>query len=287
METNEPYPLEITKVINAFVDRIEQVLLESGTPRAERTSVCAEVESQIYTMIERRLEAGAELHLELVASIIESMDQPDSYAKSDSNATTVDPILVPESIPSSQPRASTSRPVEKQPFFASLRKKLSRPARTKPGLDWVAMAGLIASCAGALLAITGMVGRSEFFLVAGFFWVFAGVVASSVSFWRIRHSNGLLTGQRIASVGILMLPIVFSNAVLISILFATPIGLVIGAIMLVTALVYANYRLVLYALRWLDSYSAREASASNVNADDSLRQPESDAGQMPGAIASA
>ncbi|HUP82511.1 MAG TPA: hypothetical protein VM260_28415 [Pirellula sp.] len=76
----QAYPTNVTPRINDFLDRIEGVLLDRDTPRAERTSICAEVESQIHTMIERKMEAGAELNLELIAGIIESMDPPESYA---------------------------------------------------------------------------------------------------------------------------------------------------------------------------------------------------------------
>lgn len=281
MEMNEPYPLEITKTINVFVDCIEKTLLESGIPRAERTSVCAEVETQIYAMIERRMEAGAELNLELVSGIIESMDQPESYARE------VAPLISPESTAPPLTPPSNRNSVEKQPFLKSVRKIMTWPARTNPGLDWVAIAGIVASAVGVLLIIEGIGRRSEFTTVCGFLSVFAGVVASGVSFWRIRHSNGLLTGQRIASVGVLMLPIVFLNAVLCSILFATPIGRVLGAVILATALVYANYRLIKHALQWLDSYSATAVRETTSVPAEPSRPSESDGGQLPGGVASA
>ncbi len=281
MEMNEPYPLEISKAINVFVDCIEKNLLQSGMPRAERTSVCAEVETQIYAMIERRMEAGAELNLELVSGIIESMDQPESYAKE------VAPFMLPESAALPVTPPSNRSTVEKQPFLKSVRKIMARPARTQPGLDWVAIAGIVASSVGVLMLIVGQGRRSEFLIVTGFLSVFAGVVASGVSFWRIRHSNGLLTGQRIASVGVLMLPIVFLNAVLCSILFATPIGRVLGAFILATALVYANYRVIKLALQWLDSYSATAVRETTSVPAEPSRPSESGGGQLPGVVASA
>ncbi len=278
METNEPYPLEVTNAINAFVDRIEQVLLQGGTPRSERTSVCAEVETQIHMMIERKIESGAELNLDLVNGIIESMDPPESYTRSDEPAASL------ESHVRSAPSSPDVKSPEKRPMFDHVRKFLNRPARTTPVLDWVAIVGLASTCLGLLLAFVGIVERSEFATVSGLFWIFAGVIASGISFWRIRHSAALLTGQRIASVGVLALPIAISNAILCALLFATPVGRVLGAIVMVGALVYANYRVIQYALRWLASYSA-EASQPVVDINEPIRKPEPEAGQMTGGIA--
>jgi len=92
----------------------------------------------------------------------------------------------------------------------------------------------------------------------------AGVTASAFSFWRIRHSNGLLTGQRIASIGVLMLPFLLINALLIAILFATRLGIVLGVLTVVASLMYGNHYFLRQALRWLSIYSVNRAEADRV-----------------------
>ena len=270
MDINEPYPIEITQIINAFLDRIEQVLLDGGTMRTERTSICAEVETQMHTMIERKIEAGAELNLELITGIIESMDPPESYA----------PSVEAESVVHTEPLASSTvfpRTFSPIDFIGSMKKRFHR---TTPGLDWVAFGGLVATCIGLLLIIAGATGgrAGEVVVVFGFLSIFAGVAACGISFWRIRHSNGLLTGQRVASVGILVLPLLLINAILCVILFASPFGRFLGAVTLATALVYANYRFIQYALSWLASYSAVVPLAQPVKPE-----PNTDSGVLTGA----
>lgn len=251
MDINEPYPIEVMQCINRFLDRIEQVLLTRGTSRAERTSICAEVESQIHTMIERKLEAGAQLNLELVNGIIESMDPPESYALSVEPGMQSEPVLQAESI-----SAASKEPAEKA-LLGYVRKILDRPKRTTPALDWVAICGLVVTFLGILLVFVGMGGRKEEPTFFGFLMIFAGVASSGISFWRIRHSNGLLTGQAIASVGMLMLPLLLVDGILSVVLFATSFGRFLGAIVLAAALLYVNYRTVTAAMHWLASYSAK------------------------------
>ena len=270
METNEPYPIEITQIINAFLDRIEQVLLIRGTTRTERTSICAEVESQIHTMIERKIEAGAELNLELITGIIESMDPPESYAQS----------LGGESVVHTEPLASSTKSFKTSPLFELVGRLRERFHRTTPGVDWVAFGGLAATCIGLLLMLAGAGGgrAGEGVVAFGFLSIFAGVSACGISFWRIRHSNGFLTGQRVASVGMLMLPLLLINSILCVILFASPFGRFLGAVAMATALVYANYRFVQYALSWLASYTAAAPLAQPVKPE-----PKTDSGVLTGA----
>ncbi len=251
MDTNEPYPIEVMQCINRFLDRIEQVLLTQGTSRAERTSICAEVESQIHTMIERKLEAGAQLNLELVNGIIESMDPPESYAPSAEPAMQSEPVLQAESI-----SAATKESAEKV-LLGYVRKIWDRPKRTKPQFDWVAICGPVVTLLGILLVFAGMRGRHDGTTLIGFLMIFAGVAGSGISFWRIRNSNGLLTGQAIASAGMLMLPLLLVNGILSVFLFASPFGRFLGAIVLAAALLYVNYRMVTAAMHWLTSYSAK------------------------------
>lgn len=281
MDMSEPYPANITQLISVFVDRIEQVLLSRGTPRAERTSICQEVETQIQMLIERRIESGAELNIDLVTGIIESMDPPESYAPA------IDPIAEPTLEPTLEPtrHAEPSSPISKQPdgkpwamptFVSYVRKFLDRPARMTPVLDWVAVCGLVATCFGLLLTVTRP-GRGDESAIFGLFFIMAGVAASAISFWRIRHSNGLLTGQRIASIGILMLPLLLINAFLITILFATPFGIILGVLAAISIFVYGNYYILRYALRWLANYSVKTPEVE-------LPKPEvsADRGMLPG-----
>ena len=263
MDMNEPYPIEITTLISAFVDRVEQVLLKRGTPRAERTSICQEVETQIHMLIERRIESGAELNIDLVNGIIESMDQPDSYAPETSPLT--EPILQTVLPTGASPPASKQHAMPKATpsVVDTVRKFLDRPRRTTPALDWVAICGLVATCFGLFLMVARP-GRGDGAAIFGLFIIVAGVTASAFSFWRIRHSDGLLTGQRIASIGVLMLPFLLVNALLIAILFATPFGIVLGVLTVVALLIYGNYYFLQKALRWLSIYSINTAKADSV-----------------------
>lgn len=255
MELNEPYPIEVTQSINAFLDRIEQVLLNRGTPRAERMSICAEVETQIHTLIERKVEAGVAINLDLVIGIIESMDPPESYAGAAEPVVNAEPVLHADPVP------AFSKKTKANPILVYFRSFLNRPPRTNPELDWVAICGLVATCIGLLFIAGGLRGRREEAAVFGFLALFAGVLASGISFWRIRHSNGLLTGQRIASIGVLMLPLVIVNLILGAVLFASPFGRFLGAVVMAVALIYLNYRMVQYALHWLSCYSAKSPDA--------------------------
>ena len=255
MELNEPYPIEVTQSINVFLDSIEQVLLNRSTPRAERMSICAEVETQIHTLIERKVEAGAELNLDLVTGIIESMDPPESYA------ALAEPVLHAETPLHAKPVPTAGKKTKKNLTLGYFRSLLNRPPRTSPELDWVAICGLAATCFGLLFIAVGLKGRSEGGAGLGFLILFAGVIASGVSFWRIRHSNGLLTGQRIASIGVLILPMVIVNLILGAVLFASPFGRFLGAVVMAVALIYLNYRMVQYALHWLSCYSAKSPDA--------------------------
>ena len=270
MEINEPYPIEVTQKINDFLDRVERVLLDRDTPRAERTSICAEVESQIHTMIERKMEAGAELNLELISGIIESMDPPESYARS----------VESESVEHVESASSKTTSSTKNPLFEFGSRLKERFHRVAPGIDLLAVGGLATTCFGLLLMLVGAgVGRGGQGIAAfGFLMFFAGVAASGISFWRIRHSKGLLTGQKVASVGILMLPLLIVNAILCVILFASPFGRFLGAVILAAGLIYANYRFVEYALRWLASNSAVAPLA-----EPTKPKPNTDSGLLSGA----
>ena len=259
METNETYPEIITQTINAFVDRIEQVLLTRGIARAERTSICTEVETQIHLMIERKVESGSELSLELVKGIIESMDPPESYAAPLDTAAIESTSTSPSTAPSKTPK-----PSERNFGFAYLKTFLNTPKRTTPSVDWMAMAGVGAICIGVLLFQMALLsGRhgGEVFAVGSFFMIFAGAIASIVSFWRIRHSNGLLTGQKIASIGMIAVPFFLINALLCAFLFTTPIGYVVGAVLMLASLVYGNYWAVRKVIGWLGTYSVKVSNA--------------------------
>ena len=277
MDMNEPYSTEVTTSISAFVDRIEQVLLDRGTPRAERTSICQEVETQIHMLIERRIESGVEFNIDLVHGIIESMDPPDSYAPETSHMAEpiIEPILQTD-LPTGAAPHAINQPAMPKPtptVVDKVRKFLDRPKRTTPALDWVGICGLVATCFGLFLTVARP-GRGDGAAIFGLFMVVAGVTASAFSFWRILHSNGLLTGQRIASIGVLMLPFLIINALLVAILFATPFGIVLGVLTVVALLIYGNYYFLQRALRWLSVYSVNMAEPDRVKpevmGDDSM-----------------
>ena len=74
-----------------------------------------------------------------------------------------------------------------------------------------------------------------------------------------------------------MLPLLVINAILCAILFASPFGRFLGAVVMATALVYANFRFVQYALRWLATYSAAAPLAQPVKTE-----PNTESGGLTG-----
>ena len=76
-----------------------------------------------------------------------------------------------------------------------------------------------------------------------------------------------------------MLPLFIVDAVLSVILFASPFGRFLGAVVMATALLYANYRVLQAAMQWLASYSAKvpesEFAKTEIN-----RDPEIEPGQL-------
>ena len=197
------------------------------------------------------------------------MDPPESYAQS----------VGVETVEQAEPHASSRQSPKMLPMFGFVSSLMERFHRTTPGVDWVAFGGLAASCIGLMLMLAGAGGgrAGEGVVAFGFLSIFAGVAACGISFWRIRHSNGFLTGQRVASVGMLILPLLLINAILCVILFASPFGRFLGAVAMATALVYANYRFVQYALRWLASYSAAAPLAQTVKTE-----PNTESGALTG-----
>jgi hypothetical protein len=290
METNQPYPTDVAQHIHAFVDSIERVLIERAVTRTERNTICDEVESQIQTMIERRVEAGAELNLELVRSIIESMDSAESYARS----TELGPSApVAESIerkaePLERPTQWKARLGKKQiqdlvPEFIS--RQFGGATRT----DFFAVVGLATSILGCLFLPFGMSRRHESISVFGLFLLFVGTIASGIAFWRIRNSNGRLQGHRLASIGILVMPLLFLNAVLAAVLIAGRVGLVIGVIAVVAGVLYGNYRLIRFTLTWLETSSLGETpveeSFSKTDAEVPVEPKSSDGHDLTGLAA--
>ena len=263
METNQPQLSEITELIQSFVDSIERALIERGLPRSQRNNICDEVESQIQTMIERRVQAGAELNLELVHSIIESMDPAESYRQ------TAQPVAN-ESVASSEVESrKESRLPSVDHALASLgaftkgwQEFISKQLRGSQSMQWLAALGLGISILGCLFLPFGMSRRHEEMSVLGFLLLFAGTIASAIAFWRIRSSNGRLRGQTVASIGILVMPMAFMNGILAAVLILGRVGLVIGALAVFAAVIYGNYRFVRYALEWLVTSSIGAESVS-------------------------
>lgn len=267
MESQQPMPPEIVQLIQSFVDRIETTLLARQLPRGERMTICDEIESQIYTMIARRTEAGAELNLELVNSIIESMDPPESYARNTLDEPNVpqfesDPVASNATHNPEVPAGAIPAPSVSSRFKKFVPEFVSRHFGETPHTDPLGICGLIACLFGALLIPIGMGGRhgAEGVIVFGILLLFLGTIASAVSFWRIRSSHGKLLGTRYASLGLLVLPFVFTNCFLIAFAFATRLWMVLGALVLLAAFIYANYRVVRFALRWLETSSIGESN---------------------------
>jgi hypothetical protein len=289
METNQPYPTDVAQHIHAFVDSIERVLIERAVTRTERNTICDEVASQIQTMIERRVEAGAELNLELVRSIIESMDSAESYARS----TEPGP-----SAPVAESIERKAEPLERPTQWARLGKKqiqdlvpgfISKQFGGATRTDFFAVVGLATSILGCLFLPFGMSRRHESISVFGLFLLFLGTIASGIAFWRIRNSNGRLQGHRLASIGILVMPLLFLNAVLAAVLIAGRVGLVIGGIAVVAGVLYGNYRLIRFALSWLETSSLGETpvveSFSKTEAEVPLEPKSSDGHDLTGLAA--
>jgi hypothetical protein len=261
MESNQLYPPEITHAIQAFVDRIEAVLIERKLPRSQRANICDEVESQIQTLIDRRVESGATLNLELVNSIIESMDQPESYAMPD-EPIVMESVSVPtdstESTQTNSPKSSskTSLPNWKEYVPQFIQKRFA----STPHVDSLALFGLACCAMGILFiafALSMTHGNGPSFVFA-LLLVFMGTIACAVSFWRIRQSNGKLLGIRYAAMGLLTIPFLIANTFLMLFLFATPLWMVLGGVLLAGIVLYSNYRALRFALGWLETSSIGE-----------------------------
>jgi hypothetical protein len=257
MEPNQAYTAEMLEMIQSFVDRVDQALIAAGMPRVQRNNVCDEVESQIHLMIERRIEAGSEQNAELVTSVIESMDPPESYSRQFETASDSKTQNQSDNVSASK---STNGSISGSTFTTAFgtripgfwRSIVDRLTSQEPHVDPVAVAGLGLVGLGAVLSPFGIAARSEGMTVLGFFFVFLGAIASGVSYWRIRNSRGNLLGKRFASAGILVLPLLVGNTLLVSVLIATGLWLVLGTAAVIAAFLYGNYRLIRKAVQWLE-----------------------------------
>jgi hypothetical protein len=268
METQSALPEDVKTMIDSFVDRIDRVLVERGMPRTQRNTVCDEVESQIYLLIERKADAGSEINVSLVASIIESMDPPESYRDSaDSSAAAADTTVAMDA-PIQVQSAAQPRNSQKTDSFwktTELFTKLDAFLNPKkPHVDPIAIIGLFLSCVGVLFLPVGVAARSESVTVLGLLTLFSGTIGSGISYWRIRNTKGRLLGKRLAAIGLLIMPCLFLNAIVVLVMVATRIALLLGVLAVVLAGLYVNYRLINRSLRWLE----KESSIEGVPSDD-------------------
>jgi hypothetical protein len=123
---------ELRSLIDDRLDAIERVLLQAGTPRAERQSIIAEVETQIFELLARR--DGQPLP-ETLHEVLASLDAPESF-------------LPEEGLQSNQ--SSPTEPPASRPhreWFSQLQ-RVAR--RTAVGAGWTA--GLLV-VNGVLLSI--------------------------------------------------------------------------------------------------------------------------------------
>lgn len=252
MDTNTPFPAEIRKNIQEFVDQIDQVLIGRGLSRVERNTICDEVETQIFDMLERKTQAGAELNLELLSSVLETIDQPDAYRNSSqdtasSNTSTKNSDRKETEKQPGKPIASGLGSVWSyaQASFEPVRSFYQRHTQ-KPHIDPLSVVGLVLGASGVILMCGGMAGRMETAIVIGLLFVFLGAVFSGIAYWRIRNAKGKLLGLNIAAIGLLIMPTYFANAAITAILFFTPLAILLGSLFLIATLIYLNYRV----LRW-------------------------------------
>lgn len=69
--------------INDYLDAVERVLLDQKVSRSERTLILGELESQIHSMVVAKTDPGASVSLSLVSSILETLDSPESYGRTE------------------------------------------------------------------------------------------------------------------------------------------------------------------------------------------------------------
>ena len=69
--------------INDYLDAVERVLLDQKVSRSERTLILGELESQIHSMVVAKTDPGASVSVSLVSSILETLDSPESYGRTE------------------------------------------------------------------------------------------------------------------------------------------------------------------------------------------------------------
>jgi hypothetical protein len=279
MDSNLSLSSEMTTAINIFVDRIEAILIRDAVPRSERTTICDEVESQILTMVAQRIESGSELSLELVKSIVDSMDQPESYSTSVGASTieSLEPIEMeriesPSSAPSTSEKVGDcmeGKPHASIPKMPSWRAAIGSIGRKTIGsllqTETIVHGGLGLSMLGLLLFLLSFADRHRGGpgLLLGFAIMLVGCLLCGISYVRIRLSNGDVagagtigartTGSRRAAIGMISLPFAMANLIVISILIGTHAWILLGAACVVVLVAYANYRLWQLALKMLET----------------------------------
>ncbi len=247
MDLQEPLPNDIQSAIHAFLDQVDTVLLGRLVPRDQRCSIVGELESQIMTIIERKISSGSELNIELVRNIIETMDPPESYGGEFETPASAPQAAMPTF---DVPTKKTTTPWSKY----SIRDAIHRwMPKDRPRYDEVAIVGHLVGAFAFLFFLASFEGRSEFVLVMAMFF---GLICSGLGFYslqRIRRSNGVRVGTRGAFVNMIAFPLILSNMLLLAILFQSPLGIFLASLVMAAALLYANYWVVRFAWRSMTS----------------------------------
>jgi len=252
--------------MDAYLDAVEAVLLEQKTPRSERILILGELESQIHAVIALRLEAGAELQPDLVRSIIESLDTPESYRIDAQHANAGSPIgsELESKTHTSEAKESVSidsgvgSTKERDPRFQAVHWLGKLAAyRQRSRIDEFAIASCI--CALGALLIAASTGRDrEAGIVLTGLLLTVGCCLGWFSTYRIKRSDGKLWGGRLAFTGGMILPFMLANIAAITLVVQTPLWILI----LIAAVLFANYWVIRRTWAWIASQSLVPSTVS-------------------------
>lgn len=270
MELEQPIPADALQLIHSFLDQVDTVLLGRQVPRDQRVSIVGELESQIMTLVERKAASGSPVNAELLRGIIEAMDPPESYVQV---TTSIESQASTELPPQIEPAKASVPKFRFRKLWQSVAKRLE--PQGKPSFDFVLIASVAAGVLCFLFFQVGMLGHSPGSILISLLLMLAHVGLGFYAWRRIKRSNGLLLGRRLAFACMLTVPLILINALSLSVLILTPLGLFLGAIALAAALVYANYRIVLAAWSYVDRIpSIGSANPAAVDSDVSSAMPQ-------------
>ncbi len=252
--------------MDAYLDAVEAVLLEQKTPRSERILILGELESQIHSVIALRLGAGAELQPDLIRSVVESLDTPESYRIDAQHADAGSPVgseLESKNHASEAKESVSSAPVagapkERDPRFQAAHwlGKLSA-YRQRSRIDEFAIVSCICALGAPLIAASTGRDREAGLVLAGLLLI-VGCCLGWFSTYRIKRSDGKLWGGRWAFTGAMILPILLANIAAITLAVRTPLGI----LFLIAAVLFANYWVIRKAWAWIASQSLIPSAVS-------------------------